>query len=1060
MASKQIDIKTILEQFQKDVDYAISESSKKNQAHRSSDSIHGTTSDIRNENVGKITRTVTSKRLCDAKIEQEHNSDLKRPKRMSINDSELKFRCSFCSARFPSLTIVRDHTRACHRDENERRREGKSNHNSTKLKSVVGNGTTGSKLYQHLEKKSTFLFRCNACKFASVSYNHIIEHCQYHVVTSENPEVFVSRNSTRKCVISNAEFDVDFDTYNECKYGSDYAYTLIYCDYNLLKQDKWPGIVDDLPKPEIDMINCNSIYYFTRIVRLTSRKKVSSAPFMIFQCEKCLKYIDPHSVLAHVVENSCNKELAEFPCYECKRPFLDENTMYLHYKMHQAAVSSNMKFRTVFFNHKDDDFFNALLLKAAGVIMQNVLSRKKNALQKLLSDDAKAQLQVKISPAANILKANEHGLQNGPSGSNFPQLRLSCDKAKTQIQVKMSPQAKDVQKVTEGTSQNVPDWSKLARPTLSSDIIKTQENNSIPVKDIRKITELTQQNAPSSQLQRLLTSGAAKEPIQLKIVLERHDARSLLIPGTTIGVQNKTVSSKITSNIAKDTDKATTVYKCQCDLSFHELEYMFRHLGKCPSEKSARISCVCGLVFDEQQYQLHYGIHIQGFTKLNVKRITMCDEKILGINNKVNEKEKRELDYNQLCNKAISELINIIQNVASSLPHIRKIKTEVKEKIIENETRSAGSGDDLITKAMKSQGTMTERETLKSVGTDTNDLNISVLKSQGTMAMIGVQTVHEKNNELCNRKQVINTKLVCLGTDDLNKSVMKWHSQAQTSVEVNKEFSNTQQAGDTKSVDSVSDDLCISVMKSQSKIAIVVPEIQTAYAVNEVKNNMKDDAKTMLVRSGAGDMKTNTEAVQTEMSSSCFELNISNAREENNDRLTDDVNNTFMKPNENLSCGADNTDENQSMVETTIEAETKEYVTNKAQHSNDSTGNICEKNINISDTKHEDHNKTVIKECDQTQKSLNMDQENDAPETQTDNNKEYEKTSETNESENNKDVNETEQGSTDSKIYTEDELLNGPENPEMPIYFDVVEESLVTDDEGLILLYEDDETED
>ncbi|XP_063544811.1 uncharacterized protein LOC134752983 [Cydia strobilella] len=1007
-----------------------------------------------------VARAITTKRLCDA---EQHHSDLKRPKRMSIKNSDLRFRCSFCSARFPSLTIVRDHTRACHSDENEWRREEKLIRN-TKLTSVVCNGTTGSKLNQNLEGKSTFLFRCNACKFASVSYNHMIEHCQYHVVSSENLEVFVSRNSTRKCVISNVEFDVDFDTYNECKYGPDYSYTLIYCDYKLLKQDKWPGIVDNLPKPEIDMINCNSIYYFTRIVHLTSRKEASSAPFMVFQCEKCLKHIDPHSVLAHVVENSCNKELAEFPCYECKRPFLNENSMYLHYKMHQAAVSSNMKFRTVFFNHKDDDFFNALLLKAAGVIMQNVSSRKRNAQAKLLSDDA---IQIKICPAANILKAIEHGPRNGPSGSNLPQSRVS-DVAKTQIQVKTSPQAKNVQKVI---SQNVPNWSKLPQPRPSSDITKTeiQETNSTPVKDVRKTTELTPHAPSGSQLQRLLTSGTAKEPIQLKIVLERHDARSLIIPGTTTVAQNKTVSSEITSNIAKNTDKATTVYKCQCELSFHELEFLFRHLGKCPSDKSARISCICGLVFDEQQYQLHYGIHSQGLTILNVKRITMCDEKIIGPNNKINEKEKRELDYDQLCKKAISDLIDTIQNI--SLPHIREIRTEVKEKIIDAETRSVGSGDDLITVAFKSQGTMTERETLTTVGTDTDDLNISVLKSQGTMTMIGVQTVHEVNNELCNRKQVIDTKSACSGTDNSNKSVMIsqgtiTRTGAQTILVVNKELGNTKQAGDTKSVDSLSDDLNISVMKSQGKIAVIVPEIQTAYEVNKDKSNIKEDGKTMLVRSGAGDintsllksqtMMTNTEAQHkiSKISSSCFKLDLSYARKEKDDRLVDNVNNKYKKPNENFNCGADKKDKYLSMLKTIIEAKMKENVTDKttAYHSTESTKIICKKNKNISETKHEDHMR------DQTQKSLNMNQGNDALETPTEKNEEYEKNIETIEFEKNKDVIETEQGST-SKIYTEDELLNGPENPDMPIYFDA-DESLMTDDEGPILLYEEDDIED
>ncbi|XP_063391906.1 uncharacterized protein LOC134677389 [Cydia fagiglandana] len=1032
MASRQRDIITLIEQLQKGLDSAVSGLSKKTEARRSSDTIPGTSGDVRNENDGKMTpvaRAITTKRLYDAT--EQHQSDLKRPRRMSINNSELRFRCSYCSARFPSLTMVRDHTRACHRDENEWRREKKSNRNSTKLNSttVVGNSTTGSKLNQ-LERKSTFLFRCKACKFASVSYSHMIEHCQYHVVTSENPEAFVSRNSTRKCVISNEEYDVDFDTYNECKCGSDYAYKLINCDYNLLKQDKWPGIVDNLTKPEIDMINCNSIYYFTRIVRLTSQKMASSAPFMVFQCEKCLKHIDPHSVLAHVVENSCNKELPEYPCYECKRPFLNENTMYLHYKMHQAAVSSNMNFRTVFFNHKDDDFFNALLLKAAGVIMQNASSRKKSAQAKL-SDDAKAQ-----------------------------------------IQVKTSPQAKDVQKVTEVTSQNVPNWSKLAQSR--SDITKTQIlflNNSTPVKDVQKTTELTPVSS-GSQLQRSLTSGAAKsakEPIQLKIVLERIDARSLIIPGTTTGTQNKTVS-EITSNIAKDTDKPTTVYKCQCELSFHKLECLFRHLGKCPSDKTARISCVCGLVFDEQQYQLHYGIHSQGLTKLNVKRIIMFDEKIIGLNNKINEKEKRELDYNQLCKKAISELIDTIKNIASSLPDIREIKTEVREEIIaEPETRSVGSGDGLITVAFKSQGTMTEREIQakqaekKSVATDTDDLNISVP---------GVQTVHEVNNKLCNRKQAFDAKSVGSGVDNSNKSVMTSQgtisrTAALTILEVKKELGNTKQATETKSVDSVSDDLNISVMKSQGKFA-VVSEIQTAYEANIDKNNIKEDVKTMLVGSEAGDinisllksqtidMMTNTEAQPkvTKISSSSFELDLSCAREEDG-RLVVDVNNKFKKPNQ-FNCGADKIDKYyMSILKTIIEAKTKESVTDKtkAHHSTESTRNISEKNINISETKLEDHNETVTK-VDQTQKSLDMNQGKNAFETQAEKNKEYDKNIETIESDKNKDVVET-KGST-SRIYTEDELLNGPDNPEMSVYFDA-EESLLTDDEGPILLYEDDD---
>ncbi|XP_048002917.1 uncharacterized protein LOC125239391 [Leguminivora glycinivorella] len=1074
MASNQVDYKSLFDKFQTHLENAIA-GAKKAQPPKNTDSNPGTSSDIRNKNVDntRVAPTVTTKRSCEYTVQQQHHADLKRPKRMSINDTiELKFRCSFCSARFSSLTMVRDHTRACHREENLRRREVKN----TKVISVVGNSNTGTQ-NQNMENKSTFLFRCVACKFASVSYNHMIEHCQYHVTKSENPEVIVSRSSTRKCVISDEEFDVDFETYSESKDGSNYNYTSIYCDYNLLRQDKWPAVVDNIPKADIDKINCGSIYYFTRIIRLTSRKKASSAPFMVFLCEKCQKHIDPHSVLAHVVENSCYQDLPEYPCYDCKRPFLDENTMYLHYKMHPAAVSSNMKFRTVFFNHKDDDFFNALLLKAAGVIMKNVQNRKKNVQTRLSNDTA--QIQVKNSPATNTLKGIEHSPQKGASRSNLVQSILSFDVAKTQIQVKISPQGKDIQRPTELTPQNVPNWSKFVHPKLSSGVTKKQiQIKTSPAKDTGRSTEITPQNTPKvSQLQKLLTSGA-KEPIQLKIVLEKHDARSMIIPGTKTTPESKTVSPEITKNIAENTNKTITVYKCQCELSFHELDFLSRHLEKCPLDKTASILCACGLLFDEKQYQVHCGIHSQGITELNVKRITMrddkiningkCDEKkIIGINNRTN---KRDLDHNQLCKKAISQLVDTIQNVTSSLPHIKR------EIFDDDEIQCVGSRKDVI-KALKDQGTMTERDPTignevtqvnrKSVGTGTEDFNIMMFESQGTMSMIEDLTVYE-NNEIANRKQTSDIKSLCPVANDLNKPIIKIQGTiprrvSLSSREVNKELINTMQASGTKLANLVPDTLNELIRISYGNIAVVAPEIQTSYEVNKDKSNEKD-GKTMVLPSEAADVKhLKSLTMMTKEDVQDITKIVSNNGVEPSivEKELDDVSSKFDKPIESLNCGTENKEGNQSTIEITIEAETQENDIDKAKdnHNTESTGNICEtktnvteQNTSINDAKHEDQRKIVAKVCDQTQKSLDMNERDDTLETLIEKDKANEKTSVTNESEKNN-VIDSEQVSTDSKIYTEDELLNVPENTEMPNICDI-------HDEDPILLYEEDDIDD
>ncbi|KAI8431494.1 hypothetical protein MSG28_015996 [Choristoneura fumiferana] len=83
------------------------------------------------------------------------------------------------------------------------------------------------------------------------------------------------------------------------------------------------------------------------------------------------------------------------------------------------------------------------------------------------------------------------------------------------------------------------------------------------------------------------------------------------------------------SAVAKQ--KSCVVYTCDCRLSFERPEFLFTHLNNCdPGEKITRIHCMCGLEFDEDNYDYHYEVH-RICTRLKVKKIAVIDEKIIPI---------------------------------------------------------------------------------------------------------------------------------------------------------------------------------------------------------------------------------------------------------------------------------------------------------------------------------------------------------------------------------------------------------------------------------------------
>ncbi|XP_073966190.1 uncharacterized protein isoform X2 [Choristoneura fumiferana] len=77
--------------------------------------------------------------------------------------------------------------------------------------------------------------------------------------------------------------------------------------------------------------------------------------------------------------------------------------------------------------------------------------------------------------------------------------------------------------------------------------------------------------------------------------------------------------------------KSCVVYRCNCRLSFERPEFLLSHLNNCdPGEKITRIHCMCGLEFDEDNYDYHSEVHLI-FTRLKVKKISVNGDKIIPI---------------------------------------------------------------------------------------------------------------------------------------------------------------------------------------------------------------------------------------------------------------------------------------------------------------------------------------------------------------------------------------------------------------------------------------------
>ncbi|XP_047039947.1 zinc finger protein 91-like [Helicoverpa zea] len=266
------------------------------------------------------------------------------------------------------------------------------------------------KKYNSIQSTWNIMFMCATCSLVTMTYDSAITHAQGHLnyLISDFPITC----KVCELKIAEKEFGLHEKLHSNNESINRESFKILNYSYENLFKTDWLTMFDELPEQDRQQILSQSIYRYTRSIKMHIEVNASTDDYKYF-CMNCNSFVNGPEISEHI-RTECSKSL-NYVCTTCGEIFKNFK-QFLSHDVHDEGIKNSS---IVAFNNECDKDFNAHLnMIESKTKPKKVINKVKNLplskLSKVSSDNSANNKKIykiykclKCSCCVNLLKSVE-----------------------------------------------------------------------------------------------------------------------------------------------------------------------------------------------------------------------------------------------------------------------------------------------------------------------------------------------------------------------------------------------------------------------------------------------------------------------------------------------------------------------------------------------------------------------------------------------------------------------------------------------------------------------------